>query len=271
MRAFVIALAVLASASAGADKPSTRLMDEINWIEFGKLVPAHVDAVLLTVGTLEGHGVTANGADNLAPQAIARAIADDVNALVAPHIPYGITGAIAPYPGGTHIPEEAFKPYVHAVLEGLARNGFRKFVVLNGHGGPQTAVLDALLRDFAIQHGVQTLLINWWTLTSDVTQEVFGEDGGHAGINETAFIQAINPKLVHKDLYRGKEMATANPPPGAWSATPFPSSITLYKPGQGWPKDFDQHKADEYYKKVVAKVDALVKDTFAKWKAAGFR
>ena len=58
---------------------------------------------------------------------------------------------------------------------------------------------------------------------------------------------------------------------GAWSATPFPSSITLYKPGQGWPKDFDQKKADEYYKKVVAKVGALIKDAVKKWNMAGFR
>ena len=83
--------------------------------------------------------------------------------------------------------------------------------------------------------------------------------------------QAINPKLVHKELYTGKDMATANPTPGAWSATPFSSSITLYKPGQGWPTDFDQKKADLYYKKVVDKVRALVSDTFAKWKKAGFR
>ena len=256
---------------ANADKLATRSMDELNWIEFQRLVPSKIDVVILTVGTLEGHGVTANGADNLAPVAIARAIAEDVNALIAPHVPYGITGSIAPYPGGTHIPEEAFRPYLHAILDGLARNGFHKIVVLNGHGGPQTAVLEALLRDFAIQNKVETLLVNWWSLCSDVTQEVFGEDGGHAGINETAFIQAINPKLVHKELYTGKEMATPNPTPGAWSATPFPSSITLYKPGQGWPKDFDQKKADEYFKKVVDKVRVLVKDTFAKWNRAGFR
>jgi creatinine amidohydrolase len=269
MRSLLVTLFLVGAAQA--QKLPTRSMDELNWIEFQKLVPSKVDAVILTTGTLEAHGVTANGADNLAPVAIARAIADDVNALIAPHIAYGITGNIAPYPGGTHIPEDAFRGYVHAVLDGLVRNGFRKIVVLNGHGGPQTAVLEALLRDFAIQRGVQTLLINWWSLASDVTQEVFGEDGGHAGINETAFVQAINPRLVHKELYTGKDMATPNPAPGAWSATPFPSSITLYKPGQGWPTDFDQKKADLYFKKVVDKVRAQVSDTFAKWKKAGFK
>jgi creatinine amidohydrolase len=260
-----------ASAPARADKPSTRLLDDINWMELGRLVPSQIDTVLLTTGTLEAHGVINNGADNTAPQALARAIAEEVNAMVAPHVPYGITGALAPFPGGLHVPEEAYRPYLRAVVEGLIKIGFRRIIVLNGHGGPQTAVLESLLREVALERGVQTLLINWWTFASDVTQQVFGEDGGHAGINETAFVQAVNPKLVHKDWYTGKDMATANPAPGAWSATPFPSSITLYKPGQGWPRDFDQKKADEYYKKVVAKVAALVKDTVEKWKRAGFR
>ena len=131
--------------------------------------------------------------------------------------------------------------------------------------------MQSLLRDISFEHGVETLLINWWSLCSDETQAVFGEDGGHAGINETAFIQAINPKLVHKELYSGKDMATPYPAPGTWSATPFPSSIGLYKPGQGYPKDFDQKKANEYYKRVVAKVGALIKDSVKKWNLAGFR
>jgi creatinine amidohydrolase len=270
--AIFAAFAIAASSvAARADQPPTRLMDDLNWMEFARWVPAKIDTVLITVGTLEPHGVINNGADNTAPQAIARAVADDVNALIAPHVPYGVTGNLAPYPGALHIPDEPFRAYLRAVLDGMVKNGFHKLIVLNGHGGPQTAILEALLREVALQHGVQTLLINWWSLASDVTQEVFGEDGGHAGINETAFIQAINPKLVHKELYTGKDMATANPAPGAWSAVPFPSTITLYKPGQGWPKDFDQRKADDYYKKVISRVDELIKDTLKKWRAAGFR
>jgi creatinine amidohydrolase len=272
-RALAVVAAVVAAArvaAAGEPKLATREMNDLNWIEFKKLVPGRVDTVLVTIGTMEPHGVINNGADNTAPIALAHALADDINALIAPHIPYGVTGAMAPYPGALHIPEEAFRAYVRAVLDGMAKNGFRRIIILNGHGGPQTAVLEALARDVAFDRGVQTLTINWWTLCSDVTQDVFGEDGGHAAINETAFIQAVNPKLVHKELYGGKDMATANPAPGAWSATPAPSTITLYKPGQGWPRDFDQKKADEYYKRVVAKVGALIKDTIKKWNAAGF-
>ena len=265
-----LSLILLFAAPCSAQQIPTRSMDDLNWMEFRQLVPAKTKTVLVTVGTLEPHGVINNGADNTAPVAIAQAIAPDVNALIAPHIPYGVTGSMAPYPGAVHIPEDAFRAYVRAVLEGMVKNGFRNVIVINGHGGPQTAILEQLTRELALNHKVNTLAIQWWALAGDVTLEVFGEDGGHAAINETAFIQAINPKLVHRDLYTGRDMATPNPAPGAWSATPFPSSITLYKDGQGWPKDFDQKKADEYFRKVVAKVKELVQNTLKKWEAAGF-
>jgi len=237
-------------------------------MEFRKMVPSQVKTVLLTVGTLEPHGVANNGADNTAPAAIARAIAADCQALIAPHIPYGITGAMSPFPGALDIPEEAFRPYVRAVLEGLVKNQFRNIIILNGHGGGQTAVLEQIARDVALERRVNTLVINWWSYAADVTKAVFGEDGGHAGINETAFIQAINPKLVHRELY-SRELATAYPASGTWSAVPFPSSIGLYKEGEGYPKDFDQKQAEEYFRRVTAKVAALVKDTIRKWQMAG--
>jgi creatinine amidohydrolase len=266
----VILLTILMTTGSWAQQPSTRLMDELNWMEFRELVPAKVKTVLVTVGTLEPHGVVNNGADNTAPVAIASAIAADVNALIAPHIPYGVTGAMAPYPGAMHVPEEAFRAYLRAVLLGMVKNNFRSIIVINGHGGTQIAILNAVAAEVSQEHKVNTLVINWWSLAADVTMEVFGNDGGHAGINETAFIQAINPKLVHRERFAGKDMATANPAPGAWAATPFPSSITLYKEGQGWPTDFSQAKADEYFRKVVAKVRALVQDTLKKWELAGF-
>ncbi len=269
MRRLFLAI-VAVTFSASAQQLPTRAMDDLNWMEFRQIVSAKVKTVLVTVGTLEPHGVINNGADNTAPVAIANAIAAEVNALIAPHIPYGVTGSMSPYPGAVHISEDAFRGYFRAVLEGMVKNGFKNIVVINGHGGGQTAILNAVASEVALAHMVNTLVINWWALASDVTLEVFKEDGGHAGINETAFIQAINPKLVHKELYAGKDMATANPAPGAWSATPTPSSIGLYKEGQGWPKDFDQAKADEYYKKVIAKVKALVQDTLKKWEMAGF-
>jgi creatinine amidohydrolase len=242
-------------------------MDRINWMEFREVVPSKIKTVLLPTGTLEPHGVINNGADNTAPTAMARQIARRTNAMIAPTLPYGITGSMADYPGAFQITEAAYRPFVKQILEGLAKNGFRNIIILNGHGGGQTAVLQSVAAEVSAEKKVRTLVINWWSLASDETKEVFGEDGGHAGNNETAYIQAVDPSLVHPERYKD-DMATAYPAAGTWSAVPFPSSIGLYQKGQGYPK-FDQKKADEYFKKVNDKVANLIIDVVRKWDMAG--
>lgn len=249
------------------DAISTREMERINWMEFRDSVPSKINTVLLPTGTLEPHGVVNNGADNTAPYAMAKNIAARTNAMIAPTLPYGMTGSMADYPGAFQISEAAYRPFVKQILEGLAKNGFKNIIILNGHGGGQTAVLNSVAAEVSAERKVRTLVMNWWSFASDVTKEVFGEDGGHAGWNETAYVQAVDPTLVHPEKYK-PEMATAYPPAGTWSAAPFPSSIGLYQKGQGYPQ-FDQKKADEYFKKVNDKVADLINEVIKKWDAAG--
>lgn len=259
-------LLTLFAAAPWLGAQSTREMNDLNWMEFKEVVPSKVSTVLLPTGTMEPHGVVNNGADNTAPAALARQMAPRVNALVAPTVPYGITGSLDAYAGAFSISEPAYRAFMGDVLTGLARQGFKNIIIVNGHGGPQTAILNDLAEKTGREHHVRTLVVNWWAYCSDVTLKIFGEDGGHAGWNETAFVQAADPKLVHAERYNEK-MATARPPAGTWQAYPFPSSIILYQPNQGYPK-FDQAKADTYFKAVVDKMTDLVQTTIAKWDAA---
>jgi creatinine amidohydrolase len=256
------------AAAADPASPSTREMERINWMEFREWVPGKINTVLLALGTLEPHGAAANGTDILAPVAITREIAPRVNAMIAPVIPYGFTGVMDAYPGSFTVPEDVYRAYVRAVLLGLAKNKFKNIIMLNGHGGGQTAILTALGQDVGRETGTRILTVNWWSYCSDVTQEVFGEDGGHAAENENAFMMAIDPSLVHRERYAGPEMATAIPAPNTWSAYPNPSSITLYKEGQGYPK-FDLVKAKTYFAKVNDKLARLIQETIEKWDLAG--
>ncbi|HYP50233.1 MAG TPA: creatininase family protein [Pyrinomonadaceae bacterium] len=273
-RVFAIAITILAlqtfalaQTNQQKDFVSTREMDRINWMEFREVVPSKINTVLLPTGTLEPHGVINNGADNTAPFGMAKHISRRVTALVAPTLPDGITGSMEAYPGAFQISEAAYRPFVKQILEGLAKNGFRNIIIINGHGGGQTAVLQSVAAEVAAEKKVRTLVVNWWSFASDVTKEVFGEDGGHAGWNETAFIQAIDPTLVQKERYKD-DLATPYPAAGTWSAVPFPSSIGLYQKGQGYPK-FDQKKADEYFTKVNDKVTNLILELVRKWDSAG--
>jgi creatinine amidohydrolase len=248
-------------------QPSAREMERINWMEFREWVPVKIDIVLLPLGTIEAHGVTANGTDIIAPVAMAKEIAPRVNAMIAPVIPYGFTGILDAYPGAFTVPEDVYRAYVRAVLIGLAKIKFKNIILLNGHGGGQTAILSALAQEVGRETRTRILVVNWWSYCSDVTLEVYGEDGGHAGENETAYMMAIDPSLVWKKRYKSN-MATAIPAPNTWSAYPFPSSILLYKEGQGYPK-FDLAKAKTYFAKVNDKVARLVEETIRKWDMAG--
>jgi creatinine amidohydrolase len=242
-------------------------MERINWMEFREWVPAKIDTVLLPLGTLEPHGVTANGTDIIIPLTMAREIAPRVNAMIAPVVPYGFTGSLDAYPGTFTIPEQIYREYVRAVLLGLARNKFKNIVMLNGHGAGQTAVLMALAQEVGRDTNARILTVNWWSYCSDVCEQVFGQSGGHAGNTETAYMLAIDPRLVEKKRYSGPKMATAIPAANTWNAYPFPSSILLYAEGEGYP-NFDGAKAKAYFTKVNDKVARLIEETIAKWNMA---
>src|SRR5512140_3396469 len=91
--AFACVLASAAAASAQTS-PSSRELERLNWMEVRELVPAKVSTVIVPFGTVEEHGAGPNGTDILAPLAIARDIAPRVNALIAPAVPYGMTGSL---------------------------------------------------------------------------------------------------------------------------------------------------------------------------------
>jgi len=117
LRLIFLHLCLIAAAATNAmaqtgDIVATRDMSDINWMEFKDAVPSKINTVILPTGTLEPHGVVNNGADITAPVAIARRIAREVNALVAPIIPYGITGSMDAYPGAFSISESAYRAYV---------------------------------------------------------------------------------------------------------------------------------------------------------------
>ncbi len=95
----------------------------------------------------------------------------------------------------------------------------------------------------------------------NLTWEVYGTDGGHAGVNETAAVLATTPQYVHPGYYDPQQAWWRQP---GLSAYPFPSSIILYQPERGYP-DFDPEKARIFYGRVVDRLESLIRTTIEKW------
>jgi creatinine amidohydrolase/Fe(II)-dependent formamide hydrolase-like protein len=138
--------------------------------------------------------VVNNGADITAPVDIAAGMATKLNALIAPVIPYGVTGS--PIATLTFAISEADRAYVGDVLDGLARRT-STIIVVNGHGGPQTdpeQPAEAASRNTACASWSRPGRLFDITLSSAKTVATFW--------NETAMIQAIDPKLVKQERLR---------------------------------------------------------------------
>jgi creatinine amidohydrolase len=177
-----------------------------------------------------------------------------------------VTPSLQKYPGTVSISAGAYRGFLAGVLRELARNRFKNIIILNGHGG-NTGAIKEVLSEISGELNARFLVINWWSLTEQETQEVFKQRGGHAGNNETAYMQAIVPNHIHPERYR-KDMAIPNPVGTSWFAYPFPASIGLYKAGEGYPT-FSKKQAEAYFKKVNDRVAHTIETIIKKWDAAG--
>jgi len=237
-----------------------RRLSLINHMELRELVPAKIDTVIVPIGTIEAHGVIPVGTDMLIPDRLAERLCTEIDALVAPSIPYGITRGLYGHPGTVFITPGVFRSYVTDVLASLARTGFEKIVVINGHGGQIAELQDALF-EASKTSNVKALLINWWFGMEDLCKEKLAREGGHAGADETAAIMAIDASLVKRELY--DENMTVRQAP-YFKAYPFPGAIITYAEGDGR-LNFDEAACRAYFDAVVARLVVAVRDILVRW------
>ncbi len=234
--------------------------ENLNWQEFGELVPSKIKTALLPIGTIEAHGVISLGADVHIPLKIAEKVTPAIKAVLLPPVYYGVTRTLLPYPGSLTVSSSTFENYILEIAESVADKKISKLVILNGHGGHLDELKNVAYKVHQTKK-LKTVVIHWWILCSDITKEVYGQEGAHAGIDETAIEQTFDPKLVQKKRYK-KEMAYTVKD-GAY-IYPAAGSILLYKENQGYP-DFDPQKAEVLVNKVSKKITDFVLDVFKRW------
>lgn len=241
-----------------------RELQKLSWLKVKHLVPSQIDTAILPVGTVEAHGPACLGTDNLIPETLAQGIAERLNALIAPTINYGVTRSLYRYPGGFTIKPGTFRMYVREVLDSLADSKFKNVFLLNGHGG-NNSDLKTVALEFHQEKRANVAVLHWWELCADMTREFFGHVGGHAGTDETAMVQAVDPELADKAEYDDEQAYYFRP--GA-DVYPVPGTILLYKEGEGYP-DFDVDRAREYRERVIRIVGEFAESVLSRWRKFG--
>jgi creatinine amidohydrolase len=239
-------------------------INDLNWKQFRDRVPSRCDLALVPVGTIEAHGAIPLGTDTIIPEALAAALAPKLDALIAPPIAYGVTNSLLPYPGSTTVSAATFRSYLFEAIAGLVDAGFRRVVILNGHGGQTSEVADVVARLWN-EKKAYAVAVEWWGFAEELASRIYpGTISGHAGVEETAMIVAIAPDLI--DGARATTIRRFARHPGL-RARPFPASIILDRKesaAEGAPV-LDPVKAGEFYAGVVGEIEAGLRDVFAGW------
>lgn len=169
------------------------LFDQMNWMGIEEYLTRD-DRIVVIIGACEQHAYSSVMADVLEPLEIAKAAAQVDPVLIAPPLPYGLSPYFVTYPGTISLRVETFAAVVRELLESVLRQGFRRVLVSNGHGG-NTGVLSPLLVELANAHPEARFeLFQWWTHPDVVkTGEAFGLKQSHANWSESFPFTRVGP------------------------------------------------------------------------------
>jgi creatinine amidohydrolase len=145
---------------------------------------------LLPIGSTEPHGPHAPLAtDTIISVGICRRAAErlrgEIDVLVLPAVPYGVTRYGADFPGAVSISEETLR----SLVTDIAAN-FERIVLVNSHLEPEQVWL---LRDL----GLPLFDVTRRQVAERLTDE-FRSGAGHAGRYETSLVLADHPELVNR-------------------------------------------------------------------------
>jgi len=200
--------------------------------------------LFLPIGTLEAHGRHLPvGTDTLCAEGIATALARRLGGIVAPSFAYGLTNLLAQSAPASFYPENQWGDFVEATLRGFRRHGFKKLIVVNGHGGNRLP-LQCVVRKLVREHDTALCVINWWKLSETAAQQVYGGLGGHAAVEETAAMVALYPESVVQAQY-APESDDYQPDEGFWCFPP-PGEVLLYGGDIKGRPDFAPDKARRF-------------------------
>ena len=162
---------------------------ENTWVEVEK---SGADIVVIPIGSIEQHGPHLPlGTDWFSAGRVARLIAENLNAYLLPALPFSNAQEHLDFKGSVSLRPPTLAVVVEDIVLSLAHQGFRKFVIVNGHGG--NWVLKPTIRDINFRHPDLMVIMSNGTMPGD-------KDAAppelHAGAGETARVMSTRPELV---------------------------------------------------------------------------
>jgi len=133
---------------------------DMNWMQVRDRAAAD-DRAVLPIGSTEQHAYLSLAVDSILAERVAVEAAEPLSIPVFPVVNYGLTPSFVAYPGTITLRIATLCAVVQDILDGVVRSGFRRILIVNGHGG-NIPVHGAVLEWLDRHHGCQVKWHNWW-------------------------------------------------------------------------------------------------------------
>lgn len=177
------------------------LLAELGWPDVEEYLRRD-DRLILAVGSTEQHGRhLVFGSDTWQAWEIGRRLSEQTGVLLAPPLSYGMSLHHLGFPGSLSLRPHTLASILVDLLESAYEHGFRRILIVNGHGGNTAPIQMALAEALNELPGLEVRVGNWWHLPE--VKAVFDaaslEFPGHADAGETSVVMAIRPDVIRLD------------------------------------------------------------------------
>ena len=203
--AIIFAMAICTSGIKVKAQDLSVQLEELTAVQFKEAVKKSSQTAILPIGVLEKHGPHMPlGTDVYTAREMALRAAEMEYAVVFPWYYFSQINEARHQPGTIAYSPELIWKVLQETLNELSRNGFKKIIIINGHGGNA-----AFLEYFGISQlsEKRDYALYWYKPAYD--REVIKQAEAvsmhdpvnqHAGNRETSMVESIVPELVHPDL-----------------------------------------------------------------------
>jgi creatinine amidohydrolase len=132
-----------------------------NWMQIEALLHSGEDRAVLPLGSIEQHAYLSLAVDALLAEQVSVDAAEPLGVPVFPAQPYGYTPTYMAYPGTMTLRLQTLLAVLGDLVESLYHHGFRRVLIVNGHGGNNGAA--SLGQELMARHkGLRFRWHNWW-------------------------------------------------------------------------------------------------------------
>ena len=256
------------------------LWEELRQDEFNAAVEESGRVCLLPIGCVESHGIHLPlGCDVMHVLHHCKLAAEREPVVIFPPLYFGEKAGAGEYPGTIIFPE----PLIHKILEQccneIYRNGFKKILIVNGHGG-NTSLLNNFARytltkktgylcftvsaslEKSMPKAILANLQSYPYLTEEdvgILEKYGTKRGGHGCFTETGWLFNARPDLTRLDLQNARNGSCTY----RWEEF---SKRSIYSPF-GWMANFPDSLSADYHEGMNERIAKAMTESVVEYLA----